>query len=406
MKKIYLLILCFVAYQSFGQVIWEKTYYGNGRTGFGGTVGQSQLKIEFYTDSVIMTLTKGPGDLNDAVVIYVQTNVMDTGISNTFNLTDDTDPLRSAISGFSSGNRAGLTFPTGFYPTQAIAFNSEFGGSFELVENGPHKYQESGNLQPLNNTKAPVYRISLPFHQDNQTNETFTKDDTGEEFRFLVTYISTTGYRSNEFIGDAGPDVNPGWTNYVTTSFETGSAPVVPVTLTNFQAASSKGAIQLLWSTSQESNIDRYEILRSADGTNFEKIGAVNANNLATTQQYTYRDEHPLAGDNFYKLAIIGKDNQKEYSKVVSVKSNAVQDFKAYLTSSNRVLKLELPTNLNETIMVEINNSVGQKVYSGSFKGSGTTVQTIDLNKQLKSGVYGISIIRNGERQSKMVMVK
>lgn len=409
MKKIYLLLCGMMFFSAQSQTI----YSGNGKTGFGGTVGNGTLTLTKSADLLTITFDRGTDKFNNAIVIYIDSKP--GGITSTAELNDSRDGLRMAISGVNKNNRTILTFPSGFKPDYALAFMPSdgvgYGGLWDLTANtggdeggafGPDylRHIKSANLLPLGVNEAATYTLQINISD-------LDLPDGSETFNFLANYISPTAWRSNEFFGDNGPINNPGDnTPYTVTTYLNFNWIVVPVTLSSFSAYTSNNNVNLQWTTAQESNIDRYEILRSADGKQFDKIGSVNANNLATVQQYSFTDAQPLPGDNFYKLAIVSKDNHVEYSKIVSVKSNSVQSFKAYFTSSNRILKLELPSTSSSEWTLEINNTSGQKIFRTVFNSNGSPTQSVDLNKQLPAGVYAISLINNGEKISKMIMVK
>jgi hypothetical protein len=380
------------------------TFYGNGKNGFGGAIGESKLKIETLGDSTFFILTKGSGDFNDIVVIYAQGNVPGhpTGISSTANFIDHADRFRSALSGFNGTDRSILTFANKFHPDAAFVFDKNSGSFFELTENGSHTLGGSLSIQPSGTSGALVYRIGF----ETPGNGSEEDGGIGNGFGFLLTYFSETLGRSNEFVGDPGPNANPGWGPFVTTTFGGDPGDPVPVTLMSFGANYINNKVNLQWTTSQESNIEKYEVLRSSDGNNFSKIGAVNATNSLLQQIYTYVDLSPLNGNNLYKLGIVSKDGQVEFSKIVSVKSLANNSFKAYTTSSNRVLKIELSSVGTENLVVEMTNSIGQKVFQSQVKPNGSNIYTIDLNKKLPIGIYSVIVSIGGEKNSKMILIK
>jgi hypothetical protein len=152
--------------------------------------------------------------------------------------------------------------------------------------------------------------------------------------------------------------------------------------------------------------MDSYEVLRSADGNSFAKIGSVSALNNPLAQQYSFEDNSPLVGNNYYKLGMVGKDGKVEFSKVVVVKSTSAVSFKAYTTSSNRVLKLELNATGSGNLEIEMTNSVGQKVFQSQMNSNGSNMYSLDLNKTLATGIYAVTVSKDGEKYSKMIMVK
>lgn len=75
----------------------------------------------------------------------------------------------------------------------------------------------------------------------------------------------------------------------------------LPVELISFEATPLETIIRLDWSTASEINNMRFDIERSTDGINFEKIGQIaGAGNYRGTQNYTFNDEHVTPGVLYY----------------------------------------------------------------------------------------------------------
>ncbi|MDY2587094.1 T9SS type A sorting domain-containing protein [Winogradskyella aquimaris] len=167
------------------------SFFGNGNTGFGGFLGDCVIDIDFEDSSpteTLFTLFPGIGSFNDKVVIYIDSDESGN-FTNTYGFTDTGDPLRVAISGFNGNEleRAGLDFPPGFEADYAIAFDSSFGGLWSLANGSPHSYIGSVNIA-LDGSDWTFNLLNADI--GNPTS-----------FKFIATYISGTGYRSNEAIG-------------------------------------------------------------------------------------------------------------------------------------------------------------------------------------------------------------
>jgi hypothetical protein len=198
-------------------------YTGNGNNGFGGPVGQGSLNLTNSGTNVSGTLTKGPGDFNDVLVLYVDS--VAGGIGDTSVLNDAGDGLRRAISGFDgSTNRSTLTFPSGFAPDYAIALGpsaESFGGVWQLTANSGNNglpFVSSANLTPTGggSASAPTFNFSFDAAQLGVA--------PGGSFNLLGTYISNSGYRSNEALpGNVTGD--QGWNAFTSNAPGTYSLP-------------------------------------------------------------------------------------------------------------------------------------------------------------------------------------
>ena len=174
------------------------TYAGNGNVGFGGVI--SSLDITDNGTNVTFVLTRGPGNLNDAFVLYIDSTV--GGQNNTGLYTDTGDPLRLAISGFNGPNRATVNFTSGFGADRALALNGGFAGLWQTVDGASHNFSQTANAAPGGNAQA-TYSMSVSLANLGLS--------PGGSFKFVGTYLdSGNAFRSNEGIGDGLPATNPG----------------------------------------------------------------------------------------------------------------------------------------------------------------------------------------------------
>jgi len=179
------------------------TYSGNGNSGFGGPIGLGSLTLTDDGTTVSGTVNKGPNGFNDVLVIYL--NSVSGGFSDTSGFADGADGLRKAISGFDGGaNRSLLTMPGGFLPDYAIALgpaSDNFGGLWQLANGGGNtlNFVTSVNLNPTGNNNSPTYTFSFNVSQIGLI------PGSGQTFGLLGTYISNSGFRSDEAV--AGNDV-------------------------------------------------------------------------------------------------------------------------------------------------------------------------------------------------------
>ncbi len=95
---------------------------------------------------------------------------------------------------------------------------------------------------------------------------------------------------------------------------------VLPITLLDFYGRAEADAIALYWTTSTELNNDYMAVERSLNGIDFEEIGRVEGKGTTSEQQqYTFVDNYPIAGTNYYRLRQVDYDGTEEYHPVISV---------------------------------------------------------------------------------------
>ena len=193
------------------------TYSGNGKVGFGGPIGQGSLTLTDDGTTVSGTVAKGAsGGFNDVLVLYVDS--VPGGFSSTAVFDDGGDPLRKAISGFDGGaNRSELTMTAGFQADYAIALgpaSDSYGGLWQLFNGGGNNsfgFIGSVNLNPTGNNSSSSYTFSFDVSQIGLS------PNSGQSIRLLGTYISNTGFRSDEALPGNVSGASQGWTLFAGT---------------------------------------------------------------------------------------------------------------------------------------------------------------------------------------------
>jgi len=141
--------------------------------------------------------------------------------------------------------------------------------------------------------------------------------------------------------------------------FDLAGAPL-PVVLTKFQVQKRNETSWLNWQTSQEANSKLFDIERSADGTVFTSIGMVqargNSNNLSS---YSFVDDSPLAGINYYRLKQVDKNDQFAYSPIRTLFFNKGGSIILYPNPAVNQIQLQFP-KIYSNVALHIVNSEGR----------------------------------------------
>jgi len=179
-------------------------------------------------------------------------------------------------------------------------------------------------------------------------------------------------------------------TTAVIDKFHEGSSTPLPITLINFSAkAVNEEYVDLSWSTSMETNNDRFEIERSLDGNSFERILTVQAvGNSNIVRNYSAKDENPVQGMIYYRLKQVDLDGKSSYSYIVSVrfgKQLLPTIFPNPADSYFNVVAGEEPIKI-----ISIYSATGQLLRSIGNDAGNSTIKVVSAN--LTSGVYIIQI--------------
>lgn len=162
--------------------------------------------------------------------------------------------------------------------------------------------------------------------------------------------------------------------------------------------------IDIEWSVSDESNIDHYEVERSADGNNFTKeamIVAIGNNNSFI--QYHYNTIKASLSNNYYRIKAIDKNANLVYSKIVSIKSGKVNEYITLNTDIGRhgMIGLDMKEQEPGVYHIRLMTSYGAILTAKSFQHQKeSSSETITVTKNLAKGIYMLEIIKpNGDRQ-------
>lgn len=152
---------------------------------------------------------------------------------------------------------------------------------------------------------------------------------------------------------------------------------VLPIELKNFSVETVNSRESLLkFSTATEHNNNYFAIEHSTDATRFEAIGQVTgAGNSTVQQDYTFTDEHPVKGLNFYRLKQVDFDGQFSYSPVVSVTFGQVGGIHLAPQPVLDQLHVGLEQATEQDGQWQVYDFAGRLVQSGTLQSESTTFE-------------------------------
>lgn len=171
--------------------------------------------------------------------------------------------------------------------------------------------------------------------------------------------------------------------NFVTTP--------LPIELISFKGKSVDDKNILDWVTASEKNNNYFTILKSVSGNNFEAIGTeAGAGSSSQLLNYTFVDEQPFTGINYYQLQQTDFNGQTTYSKIIAIKSS-LYELNSLIISPNPVTNFINVSFLQteNNFALEIVNALGETIFKkrNEFK--------IDVS-ELSNGIYFVKINQGG----------
>ena len=185
----------------------------------------------------------------------------------------------------------------------------------------------------------------------------------------------------------------------------------LPVKMIYFDAAKQGNDRSLLtWATATEVDNDHFEIERSADAQQWDKSGEIKGNGTTSSQMnYSFIDEHPMSGVNYYRLKQVDVDGKYDYTNIAEVRFDNITPSEASLSiypnpaskTGNVFIRL---TNSSDMIRhITVTNAVGEVVYNTDTDNN---MNYSLSDHRLPEGLYIITVhtAGNGLVTSKLII--
>lgn len=169
----------------------------------------------------------------------------------------------------------------------------------------------------------------------------------------------------------------------------------LPLKLQIFSARKSGTKNLLEWTTSNEDDVEYFEVQRSMEGRDFKAIGKVLAKGMSIVQHYFFTDYEPLKTVNFYRLKMIDRDGNFTFSPIRKINSQLVFDVNVYPNPVKNNLYIYTTCEWSTNVIIDIVNAEGKIVMQQKMTlAEGADVKTLNI-ASLATGNYFIKF-RNG----------
>ena len=166
----------------------------------------------------------------------------------------------------------------------------------------------------------------------------------------------------------------------------------------NFYFASLRSYLEL--------NNNYFEVKHSSDGKAFTAIGKVNgAGNSTTVKDYSFADEKPRLGDNYYRLKQTDEDGKFVYSYVVHASFDGKPRTSSYAVYPNPLDGKHLYfDNATEDFSVSLQDITGNVIFKSNVSAENSSLDISAL--QLSPGFYFVHTHTKSESQIHKLIVK
>jgi hypothetical protein len=172
------------------------------------------------------------------------------------------------------------------------------------------------------------------------------------------------------------------------------SAPLA-VSFSGFNGVVGTDAIKVHWTIQNESDILKYEIEKSPNGLSFSTIGTISAGGASSAIQYSFNDDNPIVGTNYYRIKIYHLNTAVSLSSIIRVYFEKV---------GNTLLIFPNPTGTQLTIrfaavnkgnyQLSVIGTNGQQILKMPVRHDGTdkTIK-VEMPVTLSKGIYRLFMI-------------
>ncbi len=182
---------------------------------------------------------------------------------------------------------------------------------------------------------------------------------------------------------------------------------ITPLSLkfVNTSATKHGGKVDVQWTVASQEGITIYEVERSSDAKSFSNIATVQA---GTDNTYSYADETPFGGNNYYRIKAVARSTNGVYSNIVRVSMNATNaELNAYPNPvKDGHLQVSVSNLIKGNYVISLYNATGQKVATKQVSyEAGNTMIEMDVNT-LANGIYMMQLTNDsGEKIAEQKIV-
>jgi hypothetical protein len=170
---------------------------------------------------------------------------------------------------------------------------------------------------------------------------------------------------------------------------------LLPVSWENFTVElQSNKSVSVSWEVSQQMNNKGYYVERSADGANWDQLGFVASNrSLGTSENYSFTDNNPYSGKNYYRIQELDLDGNSNYSGIKTVSVVTVESqLSVWPNPAKDVISIQ--NNNDSYSIAKIYNQSGSLISENKLH---TGVNTISISS-LPFGAYIVNVkLANGQ---------
>jgi hypothetical protein len=181
---------------------------------------------------------------------------------------------------------------------------------------------------------------------------------------------------------------------------------ITPVTFGGISASVASNLVKLNFNIATETNTNSYIIERSANGDAFTEVGTLKANHSVN---YSWMDNSPNIGNNFYRIKAVDNNGTFQYSTVVRINVGKVKGgLNVYPNPvKGGQLNVELVGINKGEYKARIYNMNGNLVHTATILSEGTSLsKLVTLPSAITVGHYTLEVTNGSFKTTKLISVQ
>jgi hypothetical protein len=211
--------------------------------------------------------------------------------------------------------------------------------------------------------------------------------DSGDLYRVIVATTSSNLGNSNCQLTDGVSIITLNVINCFTP---------LNIDMLSFNGKLVTGHATFFWSTSKENEAVHFDIEKSGDGINFNKIGTVNGhtNYISEVNHYSFINPVEFSGKAWFRIIMINNKGGKKYSRIIQLTDEQISFGLGNIVNPFRnELSFEVITTNNAKIDVSLIDLFGKTVETKSYTVySGVNSLSISNTEKWIPGIYILKV--------------
>jgi len=152
--------------------------------------------------------------------------------------------------------------------------------------------------------------------------------------------------------------------------------------------------VLLNWRAYVDDEAKGFEIERSKDQNNWEKIETVNLKTSNFTSDYSFLDQQPLQGKSYYRLKMVEKTGSSRYSKTRQVQiDQLITKLRIYPNPVKNDFTISFNSSMNQSATLIIRSIAGEVMIRKSISLTETDNRVSVSTNGLSNGLYVVELI-------------